>query len=1093
MIPTDDESGPSVPSTRKSSVFLSVANSRTTSMSSVTVSPGGKRPLDFPAAEWSPPPSPSLKVPRTAAPSSIPSASGLPSESRTTPYTPLKVNTAPAPLPPVLKPQAARPDFGSALTPAIIAHSDDVQPHIDSRKLSWGTVFELARGVSKGLWSWSDVTPARLDQLKGTSAEAARKVPAVIASRAPSSGSEVWAEYDREQKAIVENIGRGLGTMGEWEGKEGWYGGQIQQVARLVKLASGFTFELEKPEIRRSHRFSRFLGSRRVLQVRVPSELMYKHGEEIRRFLHSSKFVLCGRVYIPFHAKEGALYMVETSENYQRLSDPSEGDQYRISLTDFVQWHNPLRLNAKQPISKWSTRWALGLSTSVPTVEFLPENIYFIEDEHAPHDWTKGKPPSEKIMTDGCGFINGAALTKIMRIMKYPTRPTAVQGRIAGGKGLWLLHPDPLEQIADGPAKIWIRGSQNKMDLGPVDQFDRAHRIFDLLSPSRVSSPAHLSAQTLINLSHNGVPHEVLKALMAEGLREEIRQLTQWSGENAMLCVWRAVERAGHVVVGKLRRRIAGQSRALGFGRLRPDEELGDGKRDDDDDDVVEVNDIPSGTQTGHSGRNKYSGQPMTIYETVMELLQAGFHPLHLDLLFAKLENVVNLVLNQYIDKLHIPVAESIEGYIVPDPFGVLEEGEIHFRSSEVLTDHITGAQFDTVEGPVLVSRNPTRLPSDVQKVKAVQHPRLTQYYDVIVFSTKGSRSLASWLGGGDYHTDTVMLSWAKDIVSPFTSSPFSEPPEDLSQAFERQVEQVKDFDKRVSSLPMAQAQEEFQKILLLGLADTKVGLYSNFHDIAVYEKGYASAIAIRLAYMFTTCLDASKTGLRVKLDVFARHQKEYGSKTLPYKQADKKSPYESKTMVPRNRRNPFILDTLVAEGDRLRVDLMKEYGKLRASTPRRDDKDLFAPLIAAELRAQRSRQQGFDGFALNIEIIKKHVRSSHASWMAANGAIKSPVKKRGAASSSSGEDPYLEVSRQYAETPHFEGITFFSDEDIKVIKAGIACRLSVNFAFSVAFSDLCAIKARASGSVSFTEGFAETMTIPGAVFRALSQTQGSD
>jgi hypothetical protein len=59
----------------------------------------------------------------------------------------------------------------------------------------------------------------------------------------------------------------------------------------------------------------------------------------------------------------------------------------------------------------------------------------------------EGKPPAEKIMTDGCGYISGAALTTIMRVMKYSSRPTAVQGRIAGAKGMWVLHPDPVHQV----------------------------------------------------------------------------------------------------------------------------------------------------------------------------------------------------------------------------------------------------------------------------------------------------------------------------------------------------------------------------------------------------------------------------------------------------------------------------------------------------------------------------------------------------------------------------------------------------------------------------------------------------------------------
>lgn len=205
-------------------------------------------------------------------------------------------------------------------------------------------------------------------------------------------------EYDREQLAIVENKGRGLGTMGDWEGKENWYGGKIQQVAHIVRAGSSFKLELEKPEIRRSYRFSRFLGSRRVLQIRVPASLTY--DTKVLKFLESNKFVLCGRVFVPFHAKEGSVYLFETNENIDRQTNPGDGDGHRLTLYEFVQWHNPLMLNLKQvnifpsestwcssdahfdqPISKWSTRWTLGLSTSVPTIEFASENIFFLDDQ----------------------------------------------------------------------------------------------------------------------------------------------------------------------------------------------------------------------------------------------------------------------------------------------------------------------------------------------------------------------------------------------------------------------------------------------------------------------------------------------------------------------------------------------------------------------------------------------------------------------------------------------------------------------------------------------------------------------------------------
>lgn len=136
--------------------------------------------------------------------------------------------------------------------------------------------------------------------------------------------------------------------MGLWKGKDDWYGGRIQQVGRLVQAHGRFSIQLEKPEIRRSHRFSRFLGSRRILQVRVADDLMYKHGDDIRMVLSSSKFILCGRVFLPFHAKEGSMYLLETNQSHERVSNNHDGDNLRLSLKDFINWHNPFERNDQQ-------------------------------------------------------------------------------------------------------------------------------------------------------------------------------------------------------------------------------------------------------------------------------------------------------------------------------------------------------------------------------------------------------------------------------------------------------------------------------------------------------------------------------------------------------------------------------------------------------------------------------------------------------------------------------------------------------------------------------------------------------------------------
>ncbi|KAG2141030.1 RNA dependent RNA polymerase-domain-containing protein [Suillus clintonianus] len=1044
-IESDSDSG-SQPSTEQS-----LFSSRTTSMSSVE-STGLKR-----APDWSLPPPPAVK--RKFAP--------------TTPT----VN-----LPQVGKNRKhCSPEFGVELNIKHIAHCEKAQVVLDRHELAWGTIFELARGVTRNMWTFEDMTEHRLQKLKGSNAQSAWKVAAVMKDKVPSAigaPSELWVEYDREQLAIVENKGRGLGTMGQWEGKDNWYGGKIQQVARVVKAGASFRFELEKPEIRRSHRFARFLGSRRILQVRVPDNLTYdKVGSALREFLISSKFVLCGRVFVPFHAKEGSMYLLETSENIDRQSTFNDGDSHRLTLYNFVKWHNPLRLNSTQPISKWSTRWALGLSTSVPTIEFSPENIIFICDQHAV-GWGEGKPPAEKIMTDGCGFISGAALTAIMRVMKYSSRPTAVQGRIAGAKGMWVLHPDPAHQLADGPPMIWIRDSQNKINLGSLHEVDKAHRIFDLLAPSRVTGPSRLSSQTLVNLAHGRVPLPVLKELMADGLHEEVQQLTEWTGPDSMLMVWRAVEQAGRVVTSRLRRRIAGQARALGLGQLRPNDELAE----IDDNDDAAVNQAVGAPV--HQGRNPHSGEPLTLHESVLELLQAGFHPLKLDRLFYKLEYVVTLVLDEYIEKFHIPVKESLEAYIIPDPYGVLEEGQIHFRSSDLITDPESGTQMDIVTGSVLVWRNPTRLPSDVQKVTAVSHPKLANYFDVIIFPVKGERSLASYLGGGDYDGDTVTLVWSKRLVENFHTTPLCTAPAGLSNDFEREVEHVVDFDRRVSKLSAKEAQTAFQKVLLLGLAETKIGLYSKFHDLAVYERGYASAAAIRLAYMFTTCLDASKTGLRVKAHVFDQDRKSCGNRK-PYYMVALEQSTEGQEVSTRKGSTPYILDALVDEGRRLRDNFLKQYSDLRNSSTNTEDQDLTSPYMSATRRATQASHAGLQILRDNLRVIEVHVQRAYKDWQLAVALQKNVPKVKGA------PDPKAqEIQKSVQSFARRPEVLFFSGEELKIIMASYAYKLSGAFGFSVAFAELCAIKARVQGAVLFAHRFSDVMCIPNNILRAISQAQ---
>lgn len=85
----------------------------------------------------------------------------------------------------------------------------------------------------------------------------------------------------------------------------------------------------------------------------------------------------------------------------------------------------------------------------------------------------------------------------------------------------------------------------------------------------------------------------------------------------------------------------------------------------------------------------------------------------------------------------------SREGVV--DELGVLEEGQIFCRIKNASIEH-------TVTGHCIIFRAPTRHVGDVQPVQAVDHPALhdSGLVNVIIFPRKGSRDLASQLGGGD-------------------------------------------------------------------------------------------------------------------------------------------------------------------------------------------------------------------------------------------------------------------------------------------------------------------------------------------------------
>ncbi|KAG6856768.1 hypothetical protein H0H87_000946 [Tephrocybe sp. NHM501043] len=967
--------------------------------------------------------------------------------------------------------------LGQALDPVYIAHDAEVVALMDKEKIPWGAQWEVARGVTMKLWDWEKVK-AKIPQLRASkNGEIAHKVWSIIMDKPlpKPADNTIWEELDREQDAIMEGRDRGLGLQGEWRGEPDWYGGRVQQLARIVGEKGVYRIRLEPMEKKKSHRLARYLGSRRVIQLRIPKDLILKENGDIKRFMQQ-KGILLGRVFVPLYSKDHNTYLVESDENYERRGRVSCGDNLRKSFKEIVNWHNRLDLNVDQPISKYVTRFALALSTSIPVLEFLEENIIHIPDEIGDYPG-EGKPEAKYILTDGCGMINEAGLRKIAVKIGYFGLPTAIQGRFEGGKGLWILHPTN----TDSEPMIWIRASQRKIVY--QRPLHRAHRIFDLVSTSQPSTSVSLSKQSIMNLSENGVSEATLTKLMKQALIDEVKPLMQWEGPKAMELLWGVINTFNSISKSRLTRLAAGWSRALGLvGREWGREEIEIEK----DDGTPSTEGEYAGSYTGRSP----SGEPASLAELTVELLQSDFTPMECKLVKDKLRYLLEHTISSIVDKFSIPLPESRAAFIVPDPLGVLGPGQVYYRCSQGFLNPETQMLCYTLTGKVLVGRYPIRLASDIQKVEAVDRPELSRWPDVLIVSIQEPKSFASDLAGGDYDGDVVFILCEKALVEPFRNSLVKDIPANLmADNFKKYPEQVKAFSKRVSTMSPMEAQKCFADVLMMSLDDSKKGLYSNFQEYAIFKYGYGAACSERLAYIFNALLDSSKTGDRLKDGIFEDDQKQFGQTIPNYKSNEANTRY--------------ILHTLQRVGKETGDELLAKYDDLTRTPTEIKDNVLKQPYATAIDWAHREydtqpnpwRKMLVDDLACIRSVVDTAYdtyREVMKELAVKNKDMSSPVKKQTKPKNLQRKpDPKAKVHELYGRK--VEGVKFFPN--IEELKASYAYTLDSNFGFTVAFRRLCTMKAEYSrdGLAPITRTFDEAKTIPSNFTKTVTRLRAQD
>lgn len=518
------------------------------------------------------------------------------------------------------------------------------------------------------------------------------------------------------------------------------------------EILSEGLFKLRPNEIRleKSCRLYRKFGADRFLVLLAPLFSKQSYPAKVRK-LHNDGHILRQRI-TDFLARERhfiagrywRVFYVEPEKTKNRKKDqaprqkfflfaesgydisPSRpvdvnslnvsGRHRKMAIDDVAQWHMPFAANQDSTDLKLFSRWGIGLSRTTATTVLRS------------HEFVRRSNPRDgPVMDDGCALMSLPLAKAIWQACggSEKSLPSAVQGRIAGAKGLWIVdyewqgrHAD----ISDRGYWIEVSDTQLKIKPHPCDRTDADEclRTFEVLKFAGKCKPGHLNMQLITILEDRGVPRTVL----AQALRTDTRAysdsvrtaiedpiaLLLWMGENGLYNPFDTLR-----VLGSF---------------------------------------------------------PVERRQQLRRLLESGFEPANCARMIRCMKNFLRDYMMDYTERLWITLPHSTSVFCIPDPLGVLQADEVCFIVSESMTNPRTGLdEFMLENTDVLVARVPAYLSSDIQRRKAVYKHELRHYRDVVIFPTQGSQPLASMLSGGDYDGDTCWVCWDPELVTSFRNA----------------------------------------------------------------------------------------------------------------------------------------------------------------------------------------------------------------------------------------------------------------------------------------------------------------------------------
>jgi hypothetical protein len=556
----------------------------------------------------------------------------------------------------------------------------------------------------------------------------------------------------------------------------------------LRSKRSGPIFQLDLHPILpdKSCRFQRKFGADRFLYLNVP-ELVAKAWtggtqedlanirERWEEWLHTEHGFL-HRKWRVFHIEpmkkaktRGRNAEVTHRSRIVLFATEGCGISQNCTVGELLDWFLPFARNQSQSFCKAYARFDLGLSRTTPTLTLRPSQLKFVKDKRATGDgeatefddpgfhWAE--IPKSLVMNDGCSKMSVGAALEIWRVFKKfwgisGPLPSAFQGRIGGAKGLWMISDESFTKDPEH-LKIWIEISESQLKFKPHPEdksdatFDSFRLTFEVSNFS--SSPTHsdLHISFIPIMADRGVPRDEIANYMRERL---------------------------DVARSDLLERVTDPVKLYEY-----------------------VHKNSSSAREG-SDMAWQAALPLALEDKIKLLLESGFSPCILQVLA---KNVGRFVRKQHLlqeSKLKTPLGKATYLYGVADPIGVLRPGEVHIQFSSSFVDEVTDEKYLNLKGHnLLVARQPAIRNSDIQKVRAVNHPGLSHLVDLVVFPSVGQFPLAGKLQGGDYDGDIFWLCWEDKLVQPFRNAPAPvQSPEPEKYGIEVDRRKLKDLNVRV-------------------------------------------------------------------------------------------------------------------------------------------------------------------------------------------------------------------------------------------------------------------------------------------------------